>query len=367
MANTPKNTQTTKVAKRRTKTAPAVAGPTTRRSSAQDRRERKAKSQAPVSSPPPVMARGYRMEVPFQGNASYTRKGRRRIDLPLNVPGAEMRLPSLPTWKAISRWMWLGLLIGLVGLLYFLWSAPFFRVEAAQVEGARQVKSGDVNAVLGVSGESIFMLRPAKLEKELQAAFPEFSAVDIQVKLPNTLMVTVAERTPVLTWHQGDTNQLIDQAGFAFPLRMASTTLISPVIEAAGSPPSQAVTAVDAAAIIAESAALAAKADQKDETELPLVEAKPAEPFLKPEMVAAILAVSEALPPTVAIIYDPEHGLGWQDEGGWQVYLGDDRDIEMKLKVYEAIVQRLMDEEIQPTLISIEHVHNPYFQAEQTN
>ena len=84
-------------------------------------------------------------------------------------------------------------------------------------------------------------------------------------------------------------------------------------------------------------------------------------------MVAAILAVSEALPPTVAIIYDPEHGLGWQDEGGWQVYLGDDRDIEMKLKVYEAIVQRLMDEEIQPTLISIEHVHNPYFRAEQTN
>lgn len=368
MAKPSKNAQATKATRRRSRTLDSIELPSIRRRNSTEQRERKAKTNATSSSQPPVMARGYRMDVPFQGNASYTRKGRRRIDLPLKVPGAEMRLPAMPTWRAISRWLWFGILAGLVGLVYFLWSAPFFRVEAASVQGVERVHASDINTVLGVSGKSILGLRPAKLENELQTAFPEFSSVDVEVKLPNKLLVKVVERVPVLTWHQGDTHHLIDQEGYSFPQRLAAETVITPVIEAAGSPPGQAVGInEDAAAVVAASAALADKDGQQTDPHISRIEPTATEPFLKSEMVSAILAVSEALPPTVTIIFDPEHGLGWKDEGGWQVYLGDDRDIEIKLKVYAAIVQRLTDEAVQPSLISVEHVHNPYFRVEPTN
>ena len=338
--------------------------PRTRKTAAPPPRKSQARRQA---EPPPVMARSYRMDVPFQVNRPHTKKARRRYDVSLGVPGAEMRLPSLPVLRITRSWILLLLVIVLLGGLYFLWNAPPFQVQAAQVEGLKRVNSNDVNAVLDVSGKPVFSLFRTDLSGKLEAAFPEFSSASVQISLPNTVRVQVTEREPVLTWRQGDSLQLVDNDGYAFPLRLAASTVISPVIEASGSPVELGITEIDVAAYIA-----ASTKSEQDPFEAQAAAPEPIEPlsdeskpFIKPQTVAAILSVSRSVPSGAVLIYDPTHGLGWQDERGWQVYVGDDQDIAMKLLVYEALVQRLVSDEIQPELVSVEHVHNPYYRLAQ--
>ena len=87
---------------------------------------------------------------------------------------------------------------------------------------------------------------------------------------------------------------------------------------------------------------------------------------LSPDLVAAILALGEKMPADTLLVYDSEHGLGWNDPNGWQVYFGqEDQDMEMKLSVYETLVDHLKNEGIQPELISVEYVHAPYYRMER--
>jgi hypothetical protein len=340
-----------------------------RRSTTKGRRDSHAKPQV---APPPVMARGYNMDVPFQVKRAYNKKSRRRIDVALNVPGAEMRLPSLPVVRFNLRWLALLGVLAFLGALYYLWNAPYFRVETVQIEGTRRVKNSDILAVLNASDKLVFTLHPVELQEKLLEAFPEFSSVAIEASMPNSLLVKVVERVPILTWRQGDTARLVDEAGFVFPMRLGATMPITPLVEAAGSPPSLGVSTQVIATMVANELENAGKNpgnQDKGKTDNPdgglIDQTTPSQPFLKPEMVSAILAISRAAPPDVTLVYDANHGLGWRDERGWQVFLGDDQDMEMKLRVYDAIVQRLISEEVQPSLISVEHVHNPYYRLEQ--
>jgi hypothetical protein len=72
------------------------------------------------------------------------------------------------------------------------------------------------------------------------------------------------------------------------------------------------------------------------------------------------------MPADTLLVYDSEHGLGWNDPNGWEVFFGaEDQDMEMKLMVYQALVDRLQSEGIQPALISVEYVHAPYYRMER--
>jgi cell division protein FtsQ len=88
--------------------------------------------------------------------------------------------------------------------------------------------------------------------------------------------------------------------------------------------------------------------------------------FLPPQLISAILAISIHAPENTPLVYTADHGLGWQDPRGWDVYFGIDlKDIEMKLLVYDAIVSYIEKEGIQPMVISVEYVHAPYYRVEQ--
>ncbi len=289
-------------------------------------------------SMPPVLIRGLDMSAfPWQVKPRGKAKPRRRYDVALNMPGVEMRLPSLPQvavgWRLVSF-----LLVAALGtLLYHLWSAPQYHVEAAQVLGVQRLRSQDVNAVIDVEGESIFAVDTAALEKELQAAFPEFSAVDVKVGLPGEVIVTVDERQPILTWRQDGRTTLVDANGVSFPVRDQNASIPAVAVDAYGSPPVQTV------------------GEESD----------PLDQFLPVEMVSAILSMSAQAPSSIPLTYDPVRGLGWQDAQGWEVYFGDTRYMDMKLRVYKAILEKLDDEDTMPALISVEHVHLPYYRLER--
>jgi hypothetical protein len=294
----------------------------------------------------------------LRSSAKRGQKNKRRFYMALNSPGAEMRLPALPVVSFGWRWVSMALAGLLIFLLYLAFTSPTFRVEAAEISGLRRLTDMKVNTTLNISGEPIFTLDSTTLEQSLSAQFPEFSTVDVEIGLPNTVVISVTERTPVLTWVQNGQSQLIDAQGLAFPMRIDGPSYSTPIVEASGAPPAPrqiTLESFDGEPILEEEA----PEDEKDEIHAG------ATALLTQEMVDAVLTLTKLAPEDTPIKYDETHGLGWKDPRGWDVFFGTARDIELKLMIYGAIVARFQVEGIQPALISVENAHAPFYRMER--
>lgn len=329
--------------------------------------------------PPPVMVRGSMESAALPParrkshasrvvNAWRGKNARRRYDVALGMPGAEFRLPSLPEVRLNWRWLSALLVAGLGIALYLVWSSPHFRVEQVKVGGLKHLSSKDVTAVLALSDRPVFTLDPKGMEQKLQRSFPELSAVSVTVGLPNSVVITATERTPVLVWRLNGHSDLVDADGMSFPVRSQAQPDL-PVVEASSPPP-----ALDAAAPVVTAdvpvtdqatADLLGISPTTPDTKAPAAaQAKPAtRRFLTPQMVAAILTLNAQKPQNTPLVYNAQHGLGWKDGRGWDVYFGDITDIDTKLSLYKEIVKQLQAEEVQPLLVSVEYTHAPYYRA----
>ena len=305
---------------------------------------------------PPVMVRGGMGGMAFGRVASSRlhkqKTPKRRIDVPLNVTGAELRLPSIPLlhlgWRAVSLLM----VLMMTASLFLIWKAPVFQVNSVEAEGLQRLTVGDLNAVMGTLGKSVFTINPNFLDETLHQAFPELSKISVRISLPAKVKVVVTERVPVIAWIQDDIETWVDAEGISFPPRGDPKTALVKV-EGHGTPPS------------------IAAASPSDLQELPGGVASATTPNnlslrLSPELVSAIMSLGAKMPADTLLVYDSEHGLGWNDPNGWEVFFGaEDQDMEMKLTVYQALVDRLQSEGIQPAMISVEYVHAPYYRMER--
>lgn len=311
---------------------------------------------------PPVMVRGGYESLRRTPARRPPAKTRRRYDFALSVPGAEMRLPALPQvhigWRVVSA----AIVAVLLAALYQLWNSPDFRVQEVGVTGLVRLTSTDVNNALAIEGEPIFTISPSELEKNLKAAFPEFSSVSVDVGLRNKVQVNVEERLPILTWRQGDRTVLVDANGFAFPQREGAPEGPALTVQASGDLPAIGPEVEDSAltgSVITDGANTDGAITDSALTDGALT------PIMSVEMVSAILSMSSQAPVNATLVYDALHGLGWKDSQGWDVFFGDLRDMGMKLSVYRALIDRLQREDVHPVLISVEHVHAPYYRLEQ--
>jgi len=287
---------------------------------------------------PPVMVRSGALDdaLPFRKPAKS--KARRRFDVSLGIPGAEMRLPSIPQISIDMRLISGLLAIALAFVVYHFWNSPSFRVQEAEIVGLQRLNSRDVNTVLNINEDPIFAVDPELVAQRARDAFPEFSSINVGVSLPNTVVVTVEERQPILTWKQDGRTVLVDAYGVAFPQREMSGAAPSLVVEAVSSPPA---------------------GPSKD-----ILEGS-SSAFMRVEMVSAILSMSAQAPKDTPLAYDSRHGLGWKDARGWEVYFGDVNEIELKLRVYQAMIKQLQKDKLSPVLVSVEHPHKPYYRLER--
>jgi cell division protein FtsQ len=306
---------------------------------------------------PPVMVRGGMNGMAFGRVASSRlnkqRAPKRRIDVPLKVTGAEVRLPSLPFiqlgWRVVSLLM----VMMMSACLILIWKAPVFQVSSINAEGLKRLTVSDLNAVMGIFGKPVFMLNPNSLNETLKQAFPEFAKVSVRVNLPAKVKVVVTERVPVIAWVQDGVETWVDAQGISFPPRGEPKSALVRV-EGYGTPPSNTAATLPT-----------------DQLSLPGVIISPSTPNnptlrLTPELVDSIIALGAKMPAETILVFDSEHGLGWNDPHGWEVFFGaEDQDMEMKLIVYQALVERLQNEGIQPALISVEYVHAPYYRMER--
>ncbi len=314
--------------------------------------------EARTDGEPPVLVRGGMGGMAFgrvaNSRLQKTRTPRRRIDVPLRATGAEMRLPAIPFihlgWRGVSLFMALFMCASLV----LMWKAPVFQVKSVDAVGLKRLTVNDLNSVMRTSGKSVFTLDPLEMRQALGEAFPEFSKISVSVGLPARVKVAVTERQPVISWTQNGAEAWVDGEGISFPPRGA---LKNPLVqvEGYGTPPGSDSTM---------------PTDEKNGTAsvIPITPTavKPAL-RLAPEMVSAILALGAKMPAETVLVYDSQHGLGWNDpNGGWDVFFGnEDEDMEMKLSVYQSLVERLNSEGAQPALISVEYVHAPYYRMQR--
>jgi POTRA domain-containing FtsQ-type protein len=291
-----------------------------------------------AARPMPVTVRAQKTTTASKVKTSKPKQNaRRRFQLVLPVaPRAGMRSISIPRprvgWRLSS--FILSAIFGTA--LYFAFNLPQLRVTEAQVTGNQIVTPADVNSVLNISGQPIFMLTPADLETRLRLNYPELASVRVNVSLPNRVMVDVRERKPAIRWEQGGGYTWIAEDGVAFKPRGEMVGLISVVAESA--PP------------VAGSGAD------------PL---KPA-PFISTDMVQALKGLAGHVPPGQSILYDARMGFGWNDPRGWRAYFGaTPNDIELKMRVYESMVDSLTQRGIRPALINVTYPTAPYYRMTQ--
>jgi len=246
---------------------------------------------------------------------------------------AEVRAPGITLPKLGTRTVSGILAILLAFLLYTLWNSPAFTVSGADVTGNERLSVDEINTGLQLIGQPIFVARPEIMEQTLLLFYPDLERVDVKVALPNRVIVTVKERTPVIAWNQDGGVKWIDSNGMVFPQRGQVEGLIT--INASGNPPP-------------------IPADPENPESIP--------PFLAPDMIQAIIDITPYIPSDSSLAFDPIYGFGWQDSRGWRVYFGENtKDVPTKLLVYQAIVDHLIRQGIQPALISVEYLDAPYY------
>jgi len=264
---------------------------------------------------------------------------RQHYDIAFSMGRADVRTPGIAIPQFGTRLLSALLCAALIFGLYTLFTSPTFKVNGAEISGNQRLGEDEINAALQIIGQPIFMAIPAQIAANMLADYPDLSSAEVHVVFPNRIIVSVAERIPLIAWYQDGTMAWIDAQGVAFPPRgQAPGNLISVV--ANGNPPPI----------------------QLDPEQV----AGQTPPFLDPAMVQVICTLNPYIPGGAPMIYDTTYGLGWQDTRGWQVYFGQNTDdIPMKLKIYQAIVDTFTNKGIRATLISVEYLNAPFYRVTQ--
>lgn len=305
-----------------------------RRDKESTRRTQRAVKEA-TRNAPPVTRRARQTDTASKRRPTQNARRRYQVALPA-TRGDRIRHFSIPRprfgMRAVSF-----LLAAIFGTaIYLAYNLPQLQVVQAEVSGNRIISPAEINAVMGVAGQPIFTLKPDDLETRLRLNFPELVYVDVQVEMPNLVSVTVLERRPVIRWEQGGSYTWIAEDGVAFRPRGENGELISVIAESA---PALSLSASD-----------------------PL---NPV-PFISTGMVQSLKGLAGHVPPGMQIIYSPEFGFGWNDPRGWRVYFGTGaNDVELKMRVYESMVNSLTQRGIRPAMINVTYPTAPYYRMSQ--
>ena len=119
---------------------------------------------------------------------------------------------------AIAR----NLAFGVLGLLGVFWvyrhtqSDARFAVKTVEVAGAIHTTRAEIDAVTArYAGANLFRIDIERVQRDLRA-LPWVRRIDIEKKLPDTLIVRIVERTPVALALNGATPYYVDEEGIPF-------------------------------------------------------------------------------------------------------------------------------------------------------
>jgi cell division protein FtsQ len=243
--------------------------------------------------------------------------------------GAEMQLPALPRVRVGVRLISGLLAVSVAWMIHFLLTSPQFRVDELTVSGVQLLTQAQVQSLAKIEPVSIFSLDPNQIEERM-AGYPEVASASVSLGLPNRVAITIVERSPMVEWDDAGRKWWLSEGGVAMlrmgewpgAVRVASST---PVLSFS-SDPTQAVISQD---ILQAAVSLHQQADEVG-----------------------------------SLIYDPQYGLGFEDDRGWRVYFGIDGDMAMKMLVYQSLAQEIERRGLRVRFVSVEDQTAPYYIVE---
>ncbi|MCZ2128146.1 MAG: FtsQ-type POTRA domain-containing protein [Anaerolineales bacterium] len=256
---------------------------------------------------------------------------RRKFTLP-NFP--RLALPRLRLPRISANWRIGAALFALIfgAALIYAFEAPVFYVPSATVFGNTRIPSEEINGILGVSDQIIFSIQPRQLERRLRLNYPEITSAQVRVDFPNVVQVFVAERQPVLLWRQDGGFAWIDESGVAFRPRGEADLV---VVQALDAPPAGTQTSSDPFS---------------------------PPPFIQKDLADAARALAPFVPDGATLTYSAADGFGWTDPRGWTVAFGTSaHEMPLRIRVYEALVNSLLQENKTPQFISVVYPDGPYY------
>lgn len=283
-------------------------------------------------------------------NASPKPVEKRRFNIALGLPQFHLkkpkfslpRLPQLPrlprahtNWRIAS----VAFAILLTAMLVLAVQLPYFYAPSAYVFGNTRILSEEINSIIGVSGQNIFTVQPAELERRLRLNYPELLSAQVEVYLPNYVYVTVAERQPLIVWNQNGGYTWVDESGVAFRPRGDAAGLIQ--VNALDAPPPGIQTS--------------------DDPYSP-------PPFIQKDYVDSVLALAPLVPAGSTLTFSYADGFNWQDPRGWTAAFGtSSSDMALKIRVYQALVDLLIQRGTKPVYISVVYPDGPYYRLAEAS
>lgn len=142
-----------------------------------------------------------------------------RPDLPLRRTGMQVRRQPIrratPRLRATQIYA-LVLMFLCVLTIISLGGSPLFAARHLEVYGARFTGEQAVTEIVGMDGSpNLFRLRTDRIAQAL-ARLPAVESAVVEVRLPDTIVVTLVERQPRLIWVIGDRRYVVDDTGLLF-------------------------------------------------------------------------------------------------------------------------------------------------------
>jgi len=259
----------------------------------------------------------------------------RRFNIALGLPHFTLHRPAISMSRPRGSWRIASFLLTCMfgAAIYLMWTLLYFHVPASTVLGNVRLSREEIEAVLNVTGQSIFVVQPEDLAMRLRLNYPELASAEVNVYLPNYVYVTVSERQPVILWQQGEGFTWIDSVGVAFRPRGEVKGLV--LVIGLATPPAGAPSLDDPLGLSA---------------------------YLQKELVDAILILAPNVPADSTLTYDPDDGLGWKDSRGWNIFFGTRaQDMPLKLRVYQSLVDTLAARGKVPAYINVAYPDAPYY------
>ncbi|MGD2059197.1 MAG: FtsQ-type POTRA domain-containing protein [Anaerolineales bacterium] len=255
---------------------------------------------------------------------------RRRYDVALGAErGAEIQVRVIPSGFLGARVFSMGLIVfAILSLLQFT-RAERFKVTLPEVEGAQMLSTAQVRSLASIEGQSVFFLDPMQIESRLEEA-AEVKNSKVRFQWPNVVSIELEERTPVAAWNDGGRIWWLSDDGIAYIQHGERNDLIQ---------------------ISSDAGTLNLSSDELA-------------PAIDPTVLEGVTELQAQLPAVNNWNYDDDHGLGFVDASGRQVYLGNGSMASQKAKAYLAIADKLDSEQIQATVISVTDHNAPYYSVE---
>jgi cell division septal protein FtsQ len=211
-----------------------------------------------------------------------------------------------------------------IGAILYLWLSDTFYVTRIGVAGNVLTPAQEIVQASGIGGQHMLWVNHAAASERVANGIPSIKSARVDCQLPNRCVIKVQERQPSVAWRFGGAVTWIADDGMAFAAkRDANLPLIT--IDAPQGP-----------------ALLPGKeADQR--------------------IVKAAVAVAKAMPSVRSYKYTVEHGLEFQSEDGFPVYLGLGENMADRAMMWKAVEAELKAQGVIPQFVDLRYPVAPYF------